>query len=147
MALIKCPECGKEVSDRAGQCPNCGYPVEKIFAMKSVGKNVKKISVKSNILDRIKMNKKAISIIIMVDFFFSLIECETYLFFSKFHQVFIYALEDQIYFVSGKGNLCSHGFLVSISIYMRLFKKDKIDTAVEELDIQFEAFLCISAHS
>lgn len=66
MALIKCPECGKEVSDRAGQCPNCGYPVEKIFAMKSVGKNVKKISVKSNILDRIKMNKKAISIIIMV---------------------------------------------------------------------------------
>ena len=25
MALIKCPECGKEVSDRAPKCPNCGY--------------------------------------------------------------------------------------------------------------------------
>lgn len=24
MALIKCPECGKEVSDRAPACPNCG---------------------------------------------------------------------------------------------------------------------------
>ena len=28
MALIKCPECGKEISDRAGTCPNCGYPIE-----------------------------------------------------------------------------------------------------------------------
>lgn len=27
MALIKCPECNKEVSDRASQCPNCGYPI------------------------------------------------------------------------------------------------------------------------
>lgn len=25
MALIKCPECGKEVSDKALSCPNCGY--------------------------------------------------------------------------------------------------------------------------
>lgn len=27
MALIKCPECGKEISDRAASCPNCGYPI------------------------------------------------------------------------------------------------------------------------
>lgn len=26
MALIKCPECGKEVSDKASTCPNCAYP-------------------------------------------------------------------------------------------------------------------------
>ncbi len=25
MALIKCPECGKEISDKAVSCPNCGY--------------------------------------------------------------------------------------------------------------------------
>ena len=29
MALIKCPECGKEVSDRAISCPNCGCPITK----------------------------------------------------------------------------------------------------------------------
>ena len=28
MALVKCPECGKEVSTLAESCPNCGYPAE-----------------------------------------------------------------------------------------------------------------------
>lgn len=27
MALIKCPECGKEISDKALTCPNCGNPI------------------------------------------------------------------------------------------------------------------------
>jgi hypothetical protein len=27
MALIKCPECGKEISDKASACPNCGCPI------------------------------------------------------------------------------------------------------------------------
>lgn len=26
MALINCPECGKEISDRVKVCPHCGYP-------------------------------------------------------------------------------------------------------------------------
>lgn len=29
MAIIKCPDCGKDISDRAEACPNCGCPVEK----------------------------------------------------------------------------------------------------------------------
>lgn len=28
MALINCPECGKEISDKANTCPNCGCPLE-----------------------------------------------------------------------------------------------------------------------
>lgn len=28
MALIKCPECRQKVSDKCGNCPNCGYPIE-----------------------------------------------------------------------------------------------------------------------
>jgi hypothetical protein len=27
MALIKCEDCGREVSDRAPACPNCGAPI------------------------------------------------------------------------------------------------------------------------
>ena len=28
MALIKCSECGHEVSDKASVCPNCGNPIQ-----------------------------------------------------------------------------------------------------------------------
>ena len=31
MALIKCPECGKQISDKAATCPNCGIDVQKAF--------------------------------------------------------------------------------------------------------------------
>lgn len=27
MALIKCPECGKDISDKVKNCPNCGFPI------------------------------------------------------------------------------------------------------------------------
>jgi len=27
MAMVNCPECGKEVSDKAVMCPNCGLPI------------------------------------------------------------------------------------------------------------------------
>lgn len=27
MALITCKECGKDISDQAGSCPNCGCPI------------------------------------------------------------------------------------------------------------------------
>ena len=29
MALIQCPKCGKDVSDKAESCPRCGYPIRK----------------------------------------------------------------------------------------------------------------------
>lgn len=30
MSLIKCPECGTEVSDRANVCPKCAYPFKEM---------------------------------------------------------------------------------------------------------------------
>jgi uncharacterized membrane protein YvbJ len=29
MALINCPDCGREVSERAPSCPQCGSPIAK----------------------------------------------------------------------------------------------------------------------
>lgn len=29
MSMIKCPECGKEVSDTVDKCPNCGFQIKK----------------------------------------------------------------------------------------------------------------------
>ena len=30
MALIRCPECGHEISDAAAACPNCGFPLDRL---------------------------------------------------------------------------------------------------------------------
>ncbi len=30
MALIQCPECGNQISDRATSCPKCGHPVSEV---------------------------------------------------------------------------------------------------------------------
>ena len=32
MALISCSECGKQVSDKAKACPNCGAPISQSSA-------------------------------------------------------------------------------------------------------------------
>lgn len=37
MALIECPECGKDVSDRAYACPNCGFPIKEYVNGKTEG--------------------------------------------------------------------------------------------------------------
>lgn len=42
MALIKCPECGKEVSDKAEMCPNCGYKIASSINNKK-GKRMNKL--------------------------------------------------------------------------------------------------------
>lgn len=36
MALIKCPECGTEVSDKAVACPKCAYPIQQAQEQKIV---------------------------------------------------------------------------------------------------------------
>lgn len=60
--LIKCSECGKEVSDKANSCPNCGAPV-------------KEDEIQEEIKTGIKVSKKlaiiliiALSLIIVVAF-------------------------------------------------------------------------------
>lgn len=36
MSLIKCPECGHEISDSAASCPQCGYPISNPTAHPSI---------------------------------------------------------------------------------------------------------------
>lgn len=45
MALIKCPECGKEISEQAAICPNCGYSFEKTKFCKFCGEKIPEDSV------------------------------------------------------------------------------------------------------
>ena len=43
MALIKCPECGKEVSDKSEICIYCGYPI-KDFILSDIENVLSKIN-------------------------------------------------------------------------------------------------------
>ncbi len=36
MALINCPECNKDVSEKADSCPNCGYPIRNEVIEKNI---------------------------------------------------------------------------------------------------------------
>ena len=40
MALIRCSECGHEVSDKASTCPNCGCPIEKGLVCSECGNSL-----------------------------------------------------------------------------------------------------------
>lgn len=51
MALINCPECGKEVSDKAEQCPNCGCNIVKY------SKKIKKAEDKSKMKEKKETRK------------------------------------------------------------------------------------------
>lgn len=42
MAMVQCPECGKEISDQADVCINCGYSMKKA-RKKSAGKRILKV--------------------------------------------------------------------------------------------------------
>lgn len=37
MALINCPECKTQVSDKADKCPNCAFPLKTEVNVKSEG--------------------------------------------------------------------------------------------------------------
>ena len=57
MALIKCPECGKQMSDMASSCPNCGYT-------KNINQNNSKKSKPNN--SKGKFNIKYLIIIVVL---------------------------------------------------------------------------------
>ena len=40
MALMKCPECGTEVSSLAASCPKCAAPISQLSAAKAIGQQV-----------------------------------------------------------------------------------------------------------
>ena len=53
MALIQCPECGRQVSDKARKCPHCGCPLEELEKKEPV-----KEKKKSEVLEKTPKEKK-----------------------------------------------------------------------------------------
>jgi len=49
MALIKCPECGSQVSDKASACIHCGYPIQEKSSNEFTYSTSKKVIIPSMI--------------------------------------------------------------------------------------------------
>lgn len=59
MALIKCPECGKEnVSDTANACPNCGFDIKTYFETKIREERVEKWNKEWNKMQQDKLKER-----------------------------------------------------------------------------------------
>ena len=74
MALIKCPECDKNISDKAESCPHCGYSFEK--------------KANNNTLETLKgkWNNKylLVLLVLLVGGYFIFFNNSFYFFYSKF---------------------------------------------------------------
>lgn len=68
MALITCPECNKEISDKVKSCPHCGYPI-----VEEIGSVHEPINVKVTSINLNQRNKAKIQMIVFRSLFFILI--------------------------------------------------------------------------
>lgn len=69
MALVKCPECGQEISDTAKNCPKCGF---------SLFTNQRANSIKNFIIRNIKLIIIFASVLLLVGLFWGLCSNEKY---------------------------------------------------------------------
>ena len=58
MSLIKCPECGKDVSSLAEKCIHCGYPLQRQIKYKSYKAMKKEKEERKKKLEKEAMEKK-----------------------------------------------------------------------------------------
>ena len=63
MSLVKCPECGKEVSDMAEKCPQCGIDIQN-----NIGNNSKVGKKRISKIERLKLKCTDIFILIRLRF-------------------------------------------------------------------------------
>ena len=68
MALIKCSECGRKISDKATICPICGCPVENNKSCDSVENEESEIIVATAQPQR-KRNKKVVVFVLLIMLF------------------------------------------------------------------------------
>jgi hypothetical protein len=73
MSLIKCSECGKEISDKAKTCPHCGAPVEaseiekpETTTVNTEKTDVSDVSIDSDALKKKKIIKIAIIVVVII---------------------------------------------------------------------------------
>lgn len=129
MALIKCPECQKEISDSVELCPNCGYPIHYEEQNSDKKRAVTTDSVVSQLLSFLSMNihiLKIITGILLIILGIQNLSTVLAVLFDLFDEVFnygLFSLDLVIYFFELLSCICATIGFITTSIY--LFKKRK----------------------
>lgn len=66
MALINCPECGREISEMAKSCPHCGCPIQKSTENKGSNSKPKKTHNSKNRNEKPKKKGSCLKIVLIV---------------------------------------------------------------------------------
>lgn len=59
MALIICPECGKEISDKSSNCIHCGFPIQSSTIPSSINESILKQAIEKGEVQSIKYIRSA----------------------------------------------------------------------------------------
>lgn len=93
------------------------------------------------------LNTFGCSLVKIRNFFLSLLECKSNLLFGKCQEILVDSFQDKVNVGPGRRDSTLKCFFVGISVDMRLFEEDKIDSACEQLLVHKKAFFCITGHS
>ena len=70
MAMIKCPECGRDISDKAKDCIHCGFPVKQAADCSNRNQNQQVVN-HNKPVKKIQLVSGVVAMIILVVLFFS----------------------------------------------------------------------------
>ena len=72
MSLIKCPECGKEISDSIEKCIHCGFPLKKMSKNNKPNKAMLPGGISLVVIASILLSVFSITIILIGSIFFGI---------------------------------------------------------------------------
>lgn len=127
MALINCPECSKEISDRVKACPNCGYPFEE------EANETEKVVAETT--EKKTVNKKLILGIIVLGIIIAGISSVVYTTVAAPKKTYNQALEA---LESGK-------YDEAVALLEKIPKYEGVDTLQEQMKYESMVFTCISS--
>ena len=80
------------------------------------------------------------------NFFFGLFKGQLDLLFCQGHQIFVDALQDEVYICPCHGNAAGQSLFVGLGVDVVLFQEHQLDALAVKVFVQSKTFFCISGH-
>ena len=139
MAIISCPECGKQVSDRAISCPECGFPINGTQAI-PVQSNAEDVSKLLLLARRAREGSDSVN---AKKYYDQILEKSPGCWEAIFYSVYYNALECKIMHISSAANSVANCIYSTFSAINDLQNDEEKDSALT--DVIFSSVAIASA--